>query len=114
MPLCTAATVLHCEALEAPRLDVEEVASGAILQKIVTDCGIRSDVSSRFATYKTHDARQMAKPLLITGSRFETAHWILRGDLVLRRHAAPQARELYVRQACGGEALSDNRRNTTE
>ena len=34
-------------------------ASGAVLQTIVTDCGIRSDASSRFATYKPHDAKDL-------------------------------------------------------
>ena len=37
------------------------------LQKIVlvNDCGIHSDFSRSVATYKTHDARPVAKPLLM-------------------------------------------------
>ena len=35
-------------------------------KKIVIHRGIHSDISTRFATCKTHDARHAAKPLLIT------------------------------------------------
>ena len=36
--------------------------------KIVNHCGIHSDISSSFAACKTHDARHVAKPLLISKS----------------------------------------------
>ena len=57
-------------------------ASGAILPKRVKHCGIHSVISSGFVTCKTHDARHVAKLLLIikSGCHIDSLSFVTTSD----------------------------------